>query len=210
LAWYTAVYNYLMTIPTDLTITLTASGDPNSAGPWHVKARLLLDANGTAKTVRLYMIHALDNYPNTGYTDKRDRMCVRPPVPSPLYQTVSLTPGVPVEVTVDFTFDATSMGKRNDIKIVAFAQATNAYAPAQIYNAAVMSWPFPAGTRPGDLNCDGAVNFDDINPFVLALSDPAGYAQAYPNCNIMNGDCNGDGVVNFDDINPFVALLTNP
>ncbi|MEW6249435.1 MAG: matrixin family metalloprotease [Planctomycetota bacterium] len=64
--------------------------------------------------------------------------------------------------------------------------------------------------RPGDLNCDGAVNFDDINPFVLALSDPAGYATAYPNCNIMNGDCNGDGRVDFDDINPFVALLTNP
>ncbi|MEW6251481.1 MAG: hypothetical protein AB1716_12595 [Planctomycetota bacterium] len=62
----------------------------------------------------------------------------------------------------------------------------------------------------GDLNCDGAVDFDDINPFVLALSDPAGYAVAYPNCNILNGDVNGDGQVNFDDINPFVALLTNP
>ena len=64
--------------------------------------------------------------------------------------------------------------------------------------------------HPGDLNCDGAVNFDDINPFVLALSDPAGYHSAYPNCNIMNGDINGDGLVNFDDINPFVALLTGP
>ncbi|MEW6250695.1 MAG: S8 family serine peptidase [Planctomycetota bacterium] len=62
----------------------------------------------------------------------------------------------------------------------------------------------------GDLNCDGVVDFDDINPFVLALSDPAGYAVAYPNCNIMNGDINGDGVVNFDDINPFVALLAGP
>ncbi|MEW6250696.1 MAG: S8 family serine peptidase [Planctomycetota bacterium] len=62
----------------------------------------------------------------------------------------------------------------------------------------------------GDMNCDGVVNFDDINPFVLALTDPAGYAVAYPNCNIMNGDINGDGVVNFDDINPFVAILTNP
>jgi hypothetical protein len=60
---------------------------------------------------------------------------------------------------------------------------------------------------PGDLNCDGVVDFDDINPFVLALSDPAGYAAQYPNCNILNGDCNADGVVNFDDINAFVALL---
>ncbi|MEW6250970.1 MAG: VCBS repeat-containing protein [Planctomycetota bacterium] len=60
----------------------------------------------------------------------------------------------------------------------------------------------------GDLNCDGVVDFDDINPFVLALSDPGGYATAYPNCRIRNGDTNHDGRVTFDDINPFVALLT--
>ncbi len=62
----------------------------------------------------------------------------------------------------------------------------------------------------GDLNCDGFVNFDDINPFVLALSEPAGYAQQYPNCDILDGDFNADAVVNFDDINPFVALLSRP
>ena len=48
--------------------------------------------------------------------------------------------------------------------------------------------------RLGDLNCDGAVNFGDISPFVLALSDPAGYAAAYPGCNLLNGDTNGDNV----------------
>jgi hypothetical protein len=60
----------------------------------------------------------------------------------------------------------------------------------------------------GDMNCDGTVGFGDINPFVLALTNPGGYATAYPNCNIMNGDINGDGTVGFGDINPFVALLT--
>jgi len=60
---------------------------------------------------------------------------------------------------------------------------------------------------PGDLNCDGVVNFDDINPFVLALTDLAGYAAAFPNCDLLNGDINGDGIVTFDDINGFVALL---
>jgi hypothetical protein len=64
------------------------------------------------------------------------------------------------------------------------------------------------GSSRGDMNCDGHVDFNDINPFVLALSNPAGYAQQYPNCNIMNGDCNGDGRVEFGDINPFVALLS--
>jgi 1,4-alpha-glucan branching enzyme len=61
---------------------------------------------------------------------------------------------------------------------------------------------------PGDLTCDGIVDFDDINPFVLAISDPAAYQLAYPTCNILNGDCNGDGLVNFDDINPFVVILS--
>jgi len=60
---------------------------------------------------------------------------------------------------------------------------------------------------PGDLNCDGAVNFDDINPFVAALVSQTGYESQYPDCRWLNGDTNGDGTVNFDDINPFVALL---
>jgi hypothetical protein len=60
----------------------------------------------------------------------------------------------------------------------------------------------------GDLNCDGTVGFADINPFVQALADPAGYEAAYPNCDINLGDVNGDGSVDFADINPFVALLT--
>ena len=60
----------------------------------------------------------------------------------------------------------------------------------------------------GDLNCDGSVTFGDINPFVLALSNAASYAAAYPNCDVKLGDINSDGSVNFSDINPFVALLT--
>jgi hypothetical protein len=60
----------------------------------------------------------------------------------------------------------------------------------------------------GDLNCDGIIDFDDINPFILALSDPATYQAAYPNCNVLNGDCNGDGIIDFDDINPFIAILS--
>lgn len=62
----------------------------------------------------------------------------------------------------------------------------------------------------GDLNCDGKIDFGDINPFVLALTDPNGYAQAFPDCNILTGDINQDGKVDFGDINPFVALLTQP
>ena len=40
------------------------------------------------------------------------------------------------------------------------------------------------------------------------LTDPAGYAAAYPDCDILSGDINGDGSTNFSDINPFVGVLT--
>jgi hypothetical protein len=59
----------------------------------------------------------------------------------------------------------------------------------------------------GDMDCDGGVDFDDINPFVSALVSRAGYEATYPWCNWLNGDCNHDGTVDFDDINPFVRCL---
>ena len=71
-------------------------------------------------------------------------------------------------------------------------------------------WPVvvPAVT-PGDLNCDGSVNFGDINPFVLYLSNFSSWQATYPNCPPDNGDINSDGTYpSFRDINPFVALLS--
>jgi len=60
---------------------------------------------------------------------------------------------------------------------------------------------------PGDVNCDGRVDFDDINPFVLALVAADAYYAAYEGCDWLNADVNGDGAVDFDDINPFVKCL---
>ena len=62
----------------------------------------------------------------------------------------------------------------------------------------------------GDLSCNHTVGFDDINPFVLRLSDPTEYQNLYPNCPDFNADINGDGSVDFGDINPMVLLLTLP
>ncbi|MGE0481921.1 MAG: S8 family serine peptidase [Phycisphaerae bacterium] len=70
--------------------------------------------------------------------------------------------------------------------------------------------PDECGAVVGDMNCDGLLNNFDIDPFVLALTDPAAYAATFPGCNILNGDVNNDGVVNNFDIDPFVALLAGP
>lgn len=67
--------------------------------------------------------------------------------------------------------------------------------------------PARADSLPGDTNCDLIVDFDDIDPFVLALIDPDAYTFQFPNCQLGNCDANGDGIVDFDDIDPFVSLL---
>jgi hypothetical protein len=63
--------------------------------------------------------------------------------------------------------------------------------------------------QPADMNGDGQVNNQDIAPFVLALTDPAAFAQQFPGINpSIIGDLTGDGALNNQDIAPFVALLT--
>lgn len=65
----------------------------------------------------------------------------------------------------------------------------------------------------GDLNCDGVIDFNDINPFVLALSNWEEWKRRYPDCPEKNADVNEDGMYGgaqgFGDINPFVALLAS-
>ncbi|MGE0479518.1 MAG: hypothetical protein AB7Q17_03495 [Phycisphaerae bacterium] len=70
-------------------------------------------------------------------------------------------------------------------------------------------WVVSSTLVPGDMNCDGVVNNFDIDPFVLALTDAAAYAAAYPGCNVSNADINGDGLVNNFDIDFFVNCLTS-
>jgi hypothetical protein len=61
-----------------------------------------------------------------------------------------------------------------------------------------------------DMNCDGSVSFADINRFVMAITNPAAYAEQNPACDIMNADINCDGVVDFQDVNPFVQCIVQP
>ena len=64
------------------------------------------------------------------------------------------------------------------------------------------------GFCPGDMNCDGSIDFDDIDPFVTALISDGDYRATYPDCVFLNADINNDQSVDFNDIDPFVELLT--
>jgi hypothetical protein len=67
---------------------------------------------------------------------------------------------------------------------------------------------------PGDSDCDGGVDFDDIDLFVAALGGEPTWIAAYtaihgaaPACSYANNDVDGAGGVDFDDIDPFVAAI---
>jgi hypothetical protein len=64
----------------------------------------------------------------------------------------------------------------------------------------------------GDMNCDGVVDNGDCTVMALAMTDPGGYAAAYPNCTVGNADLNGDGLIDCVDFPLFIAAvaLTSP
>ncbi len=66
------------------------------------------------------------------------------------------------------------------------------------------------GACSGDSNCDGAVNWRDIDYFVAAQNDntsawEAMFAPDLPTCPFGNNDVDGSGSVNWRDIDPFVS-----
>jgi hypothetical protein len=203
--WYLHTYNLRRALPTDIWIQV--GGESLGGQTYCITARVGMDPAGAARPVRVYLAHVLDNFPAS--SDHRYRNCLRPPtVPT---VDITLQPNTHQEISHDFTFDGTSWAHQTDIKIVVWVQAPEDYAPADVSNAYELRWPFaplPPLYDTGDLNCDGAINAFDIDPFVLALTDPAAYAATYPNCNILNADIDCDGAVGPFDIDPFVTCLT--
>jgi len=64
--------------------------------------------------------------------------------------------------------------------------------------------------RPGDMDCDGDVDFDDIDDLVLGLTNPTQYEDQFGIPPDLKGDTDGDGDLDFDDIPGFVDILTPP
>jgi hypothetical protein len=106
----------------------------------------------------------------------------------------------------DAAFDAL-LGTATQPGDMVTATATDAVGNTSEFSACI---EVGQGRLVGDTNCDGAVDAFDVEPFILALTDPNGYVTQFPNCDIASADANGDGVVDAFDIEPFIALLFNP
>ena len=63
-------------------------------------------------------------------------------------------------------------------------------------------------SKRGDMDKDSRYTTDDINPFVLALTDPNAYLLAYGIDPNLIGDIDYSGKMDTDDISPFVMCIT--
>lgn len=202
-------------VGTDVTMTLTIShvgGQTYSAC-----ANVGIEAGGTGKTLRIYMVQVLDHWPPE---HSWHRNTFRQAAPT---EDITLAPGQSDEVEATFTFDAESWALQEEIKIIAWAQLPNSSFPAEVYQAAVRLWPLISlsGDDDADGVLDGADNCphrynplqedadgDDVGDICdnctgvqnpgQADADEDGFGDACDNCPILHSinqtDADGDGV----------------
>ena len=134
-ALYEQDYETRRDVPTDVTIAMT--GQEVATNTYKVTTTVCMDGDGTAKDMRIYVAQVLDYWPYTVTYSRNGFKQIADTVD------ISLAPGECQEVVNTFTFDAESMAHEEDIRIIAWAQLVKSYYPAEVYQAGIMSWPFP-------------------------------------------------------------------
>jgi hypothetical protein len=132
-----------------------------------------VEPSGTGKTLRVHLVQVLDVWP-TAVSYSRNGV-----KQGAAYADITLNPGQCQQVVRSLTFDAESWSHQSDIKVIAFAQAPNGSAPANVYQAAEAVWPFT-------LDCNGN-----------GIADECDVDCGLPNCAVPgcggSVDCDGNG-----------------
>lgn len=125
-----------LAVSTDVVLTLT--GVEQSADTWQFTAEVCVEAGGTGKDMRIYMVQVLDKWPASPIYSRNTFQ------QAAATEDVTVAAGECVDVVRSFTFDATSMGQQQDIRVAAWAQEPLSGIPATVHQAAIIDWPFAA------------------------------------------------------------------
>jgi len=127
-------------VPTDVLIGQWAI--ETGAQTYDVTAEVCVEVGGTGKTMDVYMVQVLDNYPTTA---AYYRNCL---MQGAAKQQITVASGACETVTNTFTMGTTSWNNQDDIRIIAWAQTPATGWPAEVHQAHEMAWPFPAPPPP--------------------------------------------------------------
>lgn len=192
--WYNQQIQQRTSVPTDVTIEL--SGVETGSQTYDITATVGIEAGGVGKEMKLHFVQVLDYYPS--YYDDRYRNCV---IQHEAGGTYTLAPGESVTVTIPFTLSGASWTYKEDVKMVIFAREPLAPAPKEIYNVAVMGWPFTSPSIDGDVDGDGDVDLTDLAELLATYGLCAGDAGYNDAADFVDDDC-----INLSDL---AVLLAN-
>ncbi len=116
-------------VPTDVTIALNGVRT-TVAATYDVTADVCVEAGGTTKDMRIYMVQVLDHYPTTA---AYYRNCL---MQGATTEDLNIAAGACTQVTRTFTLDAVSLANEEDVKVFAWAQEQLDAYPAEIFQAA--------------------------------------------------------------------------
>ncbi len=181
---YTYDYNWRLTIPTSVSVEVTAT--ELRANVYNVKAEVSMDQDGTAATMEIHLIEALNNYPSSL---PRDNYCLMQAY-NKGQQT--LQPGQTITVEQQFTLTAASQQNIERVQFQAFAQVPGA-GNTEVFNSGVLDYPF-ADPCPADLDGDGSIGQSDLGILLSAYGQNDG------------GDIDGDGDTDQADLGALLGV----
>jgi hypothetical protein len=191
---YEAAYNARRAVPTDADVVLHA--EQVEGQTYRVSAEICVEVDGQGKDVRLYIVQVLDYWPgpDQGEDDYYRNGFKQAAEPEDL----TLIPGMCTYVERELTFDDDSWANQEDITIVAWLQEPNDTWPAEVYQAAMLDWPFTEPDCVGDADGDGDTDHADLGILLAdwGCDDPG---------NGCAGDLDGDDDTDHADLGILLA-----
>jgi hypothetical protein len=189
--WYRTAMNERLGVPTDVTIELDA--EQVGEQTFEISVTIGIEEGGSAKSMTVQILQVLDYYPAS--SDSRYRNCVRQDAP---IQSAYLVPGGSTTLTCQFTLSGVDWDQRENVKIVAFAQAPGPSGPLEVYQAGQLVLIQPPE---GDINGDGRVDIVDLALMLMAYGTCEGDAAYDPDADIDDSGC--------VDLSDLARLLAN-
>jgi hypothetical protein len=182
-------FNARRNVSTDVTMHLTS--DHVSGATFNVAVDVGVEASGTARSMRVHILQVLDHSPVGAHY----RNCFVQNAP---IQTITVQPGQTTTLNATFTLTGTSwmpLTNRDEVKIIAFAQASNATGPAAVYQCGQLRW---RDLMPTDLNGNGSVDLTDL---AILMANFGATAEVSPE----DGDTDGDADVDLQDLSMLLS-----
>ncbi len=192
---YRSLYLARRSVPTDFTLDL---GGAQVSGERYAVTALIKNEGPTTRTVKLQIVQVLDYYP---IPPSYSRNCLMQAATGQVYE---LGPGESECAEVEFEFQPS--WNHDNIKIIAWVQEPGSGAPAEVHQAAQMTWPF-APLIQQDFNNDGEVDLLDYGHFSGCMTGPG--APSSGACeNAFDSDEDGD--VDLEDFTELLAAILAP